>query len=685
MKNSEILLEPRERQSAHIGSDSGSRRAAQVLEIPRMGIPDGPAVRAYVQRAAAAPVSETAAEPLGPQVAMQAKKLSDEIMPKQRRDRRLLPHVPARSGIRTGKDRRGQAEIARGIERQVMNHSLPEHRGIRYDVIMPVKITCFPKSGIKQSFTAKCRNISTSGMQVTLDRDTDLRLMRNSQRIKVSFRLKPGMMPEGYETRYNLDARAVVGTTASDSGYNIGLAFNQTLDNHAYAHRGRWLLGLSAMGFVILISLIILLRVNSASLATIGRLAYIYSFITSAYLLTRYVFAAFYRATPVNPAFTPGVSIVVPCYDEEDWIQRTIIGCLDQVYPRENLEVIIVDDHSRDNSPKMIEQLLAELWQVDDLYDTKARVRYVRQAENLGKREAMARGMRMARHDLVVVVDSDSFLDPTAIMHLVQPFQDPKVGGVSGRTDVANSYTNVLTKMQAVKYYVSFRVLKAAEGYFNAVTCLSGPLSCYRKQALEENIDAWLNQQFFGRKATFGDDRSMTNFILRNYRTDYQDTAICSTIVPQKHRMFLRQQMRWKRSWLRETSIAAGYMWRKEPLMALSFYIGFLLPVLGPFIVLLNLIYMPLFQSVLPITFILGFLAMSTMMCFAQLLMRRSSIWLYGMLYNLYHIFVLVWQMPIAWFTFWKSTWGTRMTTSDLEARGIRTEPTPVQSRAGGQ
>ena len=141
------------------------------------------------------------------------------------------------------------------------------------------------------------------------------------------------------------------------------------------------------------------------------------------------------------------------------------------------------------------------------------------------------------------------------------------MGGVSGRTDVANIYTNVLTKMQTVRYYIAFRVMKAAEAYFDAVTCLSGPLSCYRKDIVLENMESWLNQSFLGQKATFGDDRAMTNFVLRHHRTYYQDTAICSTIVPNQYPVFLKQQMRWKRSWLRESLLAGKFMWRKEPFM----------------------------------------------------------------------------------------------------------------------
>ena len=178
--------------------------------------------------------------------------------------------------------------------------------------------------------------------------------------------------------------------------------------------------------------------------------------------------------------------------------------------------------------------------------------------------------------------------------------------------------------------------------------------------------DAWLNQKFLGQRATFGDDRSMTNFILRHNRTTYQDTAVCSTIVPKTHKMFLRQQMRWKRSWLRESLIAARFMWKKEPFMSLFFYMGVLVPIAAPIIVLYNLIYVPLIHRVFPLPFLVGMLLMSMLMSMAQLFLRRSSTWIFGVWFCLYYECVLLWQMPVAWFTFWKSTWGTRMTPADL-------------------
>jgi len=300
------------------------------------------------------------------------------------------------------------------------------------------------------------------------------------------------------------------------------------------------------------------------------------------------------------------------------------------------------------------------LWMEDERFKTRVRLRVFFQTHNQGIREAMALGIRNARTELIGFVDSDSFLEPDAVRNLVQPMQDPKMGGVTGRTDVVNAYTNRLTKMQCVRYYISFRIIKAAEAYFSAVTCLSGPLSCYRLSAVREVLEPWLNQTFLGRKATFGDDRSLTNYIVRNHRTYYQDTAICSTLVPNRTKVFLRQQMRWKRSWLRESLKAGEFMWRKEPLMSLSFYMGLVIPLIAPLIMVYNLIIVPLTLHIFPTTFLLGILMMSLLMSFTQLRLKKSNLWVYGVWFVVYYEAILLWQMPYAWFTFWVSDWGTR-------------------------
>ena len=518
----------------------------------------------------------------------------------------------------------------------------------------------------KIKIKARGVNISSSGLLCRIPKKYQ-DVIEQAAIIKISFEIKPGTMPEGYEMKIkNIKSKWVRTINDDDENYiKCGFQFKELLAQYAYRKRQFYMLTVASI-FLFLVSLfIILLRAESVIYFEFNKTLYLYSILAATFLLSRYLFGAFYRPTPINPNYTPGVSIIIPCFNEEKWIKRTIVSCLNQDYPIDKLEVLIIDDCSNDHSQERIRELLLEL-KKEEGYDIDSRVKFHIQPQNAGKREALAVGAKIAKHELLVFVDSDSFLDPFAIRNIVQPFQDKKVGGVSGRTDVANTFTNNLTKMQSVRYYIAFRILKAAEGLFNAVTCLSGPLACYRKDLVLKYSDDWLNQRFLGQKATFGDDRSMTNFILRHHRTDYQDTAVCSTIVPNTYKVFLKQQMRWKRSWLRESFVAATFMWKKEPFMAISFYMGLLVPILSPIIVIYNLIYIPLTHRVFPLTFIIGIFMMAFMMSFAQLFLRRSSTWFYGVWFCLYYEAVLLWQMPVAWVTFWKSTWGTRMTTADL-------------------
>lgn len=580
-------------------------------------------------------------------------------------DRRKLSHVPDPQKRRTNVDRRGYCENEANCHDYEQSKA-KEDTGRRYLVSYPLTLHIKTNDGHQLTITGQVKNISGSGMLCEIATMYEP-VLRNAHTILLTFTITPGSLPEGYEMKVKKLKAKWVRTVADEAAQTIqcGLQFEELLADYTYRNSQRYMISMASLFMFFIALFVIFLRSESVLYFEFNRLLYLYSILAAAFLLTRYLFGAFYKPVPINPDFTPRVTVIIPCFNEEKWIKRTVLSCVNQDYPPEKLEVIVVDDCSNDNSWQAVEEIVAEL-QKEDTTGILNRIRCHRQPQNMGKREALAVGAELANHELLVFVDSDSFLDPFAIRNIVQPFQDERMGGVSGRTDVANTYTNNLTKMQSVRYYIAFRILKAAEGLFDAVTCLSGPLSCYRKDLVLKYSDAWLNQRFLGQKATFGDDRSMTNFILRHHRTTYQDTAICSTIVPNTYKVFLKQQMRWKRSWLRETFIAATFMWKKEPFMSLSFYMGLIVPILAPLIVIYNLIYIPLTHRVFPLTFLVGMFAMAMLMSFAQLLLKRSSIWLYGMWFCLYYEAVLLWQMPIAWVTFWKSTWGTRMTTADV-------------------
>lgn len=561
---------------------------------------------------------------------------ASEIYPRPKTDRRLAPNTPGR-----GRSRRG-ANLRFGAGLQVSVLDLAEEAS---------------------SLRCRSEDLSSSGILLHWPENTakpdigDVFILR--------FTLPAGTLPEGYEARVKIRATVVRVNTSPEGLIRVAFNFSRNISDYLRVTRWRRLIAMSLLLLVLSVLAIIYMREESFFYFMFDVPVFTYGIAASIFLISRFIFAFFYRNVPLDQNYTPGVSIIIPCFNEEVWIEKTIQNAINQEYPPEKLEVILVDDGSTDRSMARVRHIEKKI--LSELGPDRFKV--VEQPRNMGKRHALAAGARLSKFDLLVFVDSDSFLEPDAVRELVQPFRDPQIGAVSGRTEVQNKWTNALTKMQAVRYYVAFRFMKAAESVFDAVTCLSGPLACYRKELVLKYLDAWLNQKFFGYPATFGDDRSMTNFILSEMRTGYQDSAVCSTIVPSNMRTFIRQQMRWKRSWLRETLRACAFMWKKEPFMALSFYAGFILPLLAPIVVVRTMVVVPLELGLFPYKYLLGILMMSMLMSSSYLFFKRSNLWPYGILFCVFYLSVLLWQLPVAVATFWRSEWGTRDTAADAAAR----------------
>ena len=244
---------------------------------------------------------------------------------------------------------------------------------------------------------------------------------------------------------------------------------------------------------------------------------YVYSTTLLVYLVSRF-FISWRHRSPALSGYTPAVSIIISVRDEEEAIARTVETCYRTDYPAAKREVLVVDDGSKDGTPRVLRELRKKF---PDLQ--------VRTLPPQGKRAAMAQGVLDATGEIIIFVDSDTFLFPDALRHIVCGFEDPTLGASAGYTEVENANTNALTGLQEVRYYVSYRLLKSSESLFNCVTCCPGCLSAYRREYVLEVLEPWLHQTFLGAAATFGDDRSLTNFILRRYRVIYNDLAVAST------------------------------------------------------------------------------------------------------------------------------------------------------------
>jgi hyaluronan synthase len=384
-----------------------------------------------------------------------------------------------------------------------------------------------------------------------------------------------------------------------------------------------------------------------------------YGLVVCAYIVSRFGLSLVYRGAP-DKKIEPHVAIVMPSFNEEAAIGRSLRSLLAVDYPADKLEIVAVDDGSTDGT-------LAEMRAVAVESD---RVRVIDFPENRGKRAAMAAGIAATTAEIVAFVDSDSTLEPDALRKLVQGFADPKVGAICGHADVANPRESWLARMQAVRYFVAFKVVKAAESVFGTVTCCSGCFSAYRREAILPRLDWWSNQTFLGVSSTFGDDRSLTNCVLRDWKVRYEANAVSHTLVPATFGVFMRQQLRWKRSWTRESLIVSSFMWRKNPLASIATYVGILLPLVAPAIAVRTVLWMPLMEGEgAPVVYLLGVYAMAVAygLYYAARHSRYDTLWIYGVVFCFFYLAFLLWQTYWAIFTSRTASWGTRPATAGME------------------
>jgi hyaluronan synthase len=380
-----------------------------------------------------------------------------------------------------------------------------------------------------------------------------------------------------------------------------------------------------------------------------------YSLAVVAYVLGRFVVSLGYRPTP-DTGHRPSVSIIIPAFNEEDGIIGTIASCFAGDYPPDRLEVIVVNDGSTDGTWERITEA-KKRW--PNLYAVDL-------GRNYGKRGAMAEGMRRATGEVFCFVDSDSYLAPDGLRHLVAPFADHRIGAVVGHADVHNRWSTMWARMQAVRYWSAFRVIKATESMFGGtVICASGCCAAYRAEAVLPLLADWEFQTFLGRPATFGDDRALTNRVLRRWRVTYQATAVAETVVPARLRVFLRQQLRWKKSWLRENLYVTRFIWRKHPLGAAFTYAGVAFPFLAPFVVLHALSNVRAGALTTLWFYLIGSYAMAVLYSLYYLMRRPDGLWFHGMTFVALYMTVLVFQTYWAILTMRDTRWGTRASTVD--------------------
>jgi hyaluronan synthase len=385
-------------------------------------------------------------------------------------------------------------------------------------------------------------------------------------------------------------------------------------------------------------------------------LLFAYSLFVMIFILTRISTSLYYNKdnwkSNNDKNYEPKISFVIPVKNEEAVIGDTITKCFEVNYPKEKIEVVIINDGSTDKT-------LFEIEKMKKIYPGLTIINF---EVNQGKRHAMAEGFKVANGEIIIQMDSDSCLDKNSLRPLVRPFQDDDIGAVCAHADVLNANENLLTKMQQAYYFVSFRAMKAYESMLDTVLCCSGCCSAYRKSITMPLLDAWRNETFLSKPVSFGDDRSLTIMILKaGYKTIYVSDAQAFTIAPNNMKQFAKQQIRWKKSWIINAIKMSGFMIKKDKFIALTYFFPLIIiSLFTPIIALYALFYTPIIHSKLPIFYFIGVLLITSLLAIFYKFFNKDRNWKYiyawvflGMIFTSYLIFYAIVDIR-------NTKWGTR-------------------------
>jgi len=168
----------------------------------------------------------------------------------------------------------------------------------------------------------------------------------------------------------------------------------------------------------------------------------------------------------------PSVSLVIPAYNEENYIREKIINSLGLHYPAKKLDIVVVTDGSNDLTPDIVRQYPG--------------VRLLHKASRKGKIHAMHRTMKCIQSDIVVFSDANTSLNASALLHLVKHYQDPKVGAVAGEKRIKLNAEESANGAGEGIYWRYESWLKRLDSAFHSVVGAAGELFSLRTKLYEE-------------------------------------------------------------------------------------------------------------------------------------------------------------------------------------------------------
>jgi cellulose synthase/poly-beta-1,6-N-acetylglucosamine synthase-like glycosyltransferase/peptidoglycan/xylan/chitin deacetylase (PgdA/CDA1 family)/spore germination protein YaaH len=224
--------------------------------------------------------------------------------------------------------------------------------------------------------------------------------------------------------------------------------------------------------------------------------------------------------------FQPRVAVIVPAFNEEKVIKRTIASLCSSTY--KNFYIIIVDDGSTDGTFKILQKT----------FDGYPNIRLFTK-NNAGKSEALNFGIAQTseQDEILVTLDADTIFQSDTIEKLIRRFVDPEIAAIAGNAKVGNR-VNILTKWQALEYITSQNLDRRAFELMNCISVVPGSVGAWRKSVVLE-AGGFSND-------TLAEDADLTFSILRlGYHIAYEDEALAFTEAPDTVKNFIKQRYRW--------------------------------------------------------------------------------------------------------------------------------------------
>ncbi|HUH62521.1 MAG TPA: glycosyltransferase [Terracidiphilus sp.] len=228
-----------------------------------------------------------------------------------------------------------------------------------------------------------------------------------------------------------------------------------------------------------------------------------------------------------SPGFNPRVAVLVPAYNEEKVIVRTVRSVLNSDY--KNLRVIVIDDGSKDRTADAArEAYRAEIARGNVVVLSKP---------NGGKAAALNCGLEQVNEEIYVGIDADTVIAHDAISKLIPHFEDAAIGAVAGNAKVGNR-VNLWTRWQALEYITSQNFERRALALFHVVTVVPGAIGAWRTSPVKAAGGYPLN--------TVAEDADLTmNLLEQGLKVDYEDRSLAFTEAPSDARGLMRQRFRW--------------------------------------------------------------------------------------------------------------------------------------------